>query len=105
MLVTKNQAWGLGVAATLLTVISLLIVLWPHIGWTTPNQHQSDFLASSEIIKEFRDEWKCDEYEEELTAALERQEKGDNSIDTKRLIEKIRKKMEELKCSRFDDFG
>lgn len=78
---------------------------WPRIGWTTPSQHDADFAVTGEQLKDFRDEWKCDEYEEELIALLERQDAGDSAAETQHRIDRIRNKMEKIKCERFEDFG
>lgn len=98
-------------AAMLTTVAAVFAVvvganqLWPQVGWTTPNQHDADFVLSSEVVKEFRDEWKCDEYDEELIEYLKLQATGDVSIETRRKVEKLRELIAKLKCERFDDFG
>ena len=114
---TKTQiTWAISTVATVLAVVAATIGLWPQIGWTTPNAHAADVkqmiaarMVSEEAvidaIKESRDEWKCDEYEEELIDALHEQEDGDNSVELRRIIELIRKKMDKLDCSRFEDFG
>jgi len=109
-------AWGVGIVVSSLSAISLTIALWASVGWTTPAQHKADIDAMIatrmvseknviDAIKESRDEWKCDEYEEELIDALHEQEDGDNSVELRRLIEKIKKKMDTLNCDRFEDFG
>ena len=55
--------------------------------------------------RENRDEWKCDEYEEELLILLQARRDGDDSVETEREIEKIRQSIEKLRCERFEDFG
>jgi hypothetical protein len=94
-----------GSATAVLTLVVLLMQVWPSIGWTTPNQHANDFVVAVEELKKFRDEWKCDEYDEELEDALDAQNEGDSSTKLRRHIEKLRKKMDDLNCSRFEDFG
>ena len=104
----KNVKIGVivGSVTGFLTMIVLIMQVWPAIGWTTPNQHANDFVVAVEELKNFRDEWKCDEYDEELDEALEEQEAGDNSIKLRRMIEKLREKMAKLECTeRFEDFG
>jgi hypothetical protein len=103
---TVQIKWG-AVLTTVATLVALWATLnpWPYIGWTTPNQHDADYLEIAEDIKDFRDEWKCDEYEEELIELLEDVKAGDDSVETKREIERIREKIEKIKCDRFDDFG
>jgi len=106
----------LGVIATLAAIGTAGNQFWPTIGWTTPNAHAADVerLASEaedatqeilDAIKESQDEWKCDEYDEELTDLLEKQEAGDDSIELERTIEKIREAMQRRDCARFEDFG
>lgn len=75
---------------------------WPIVGWTTPNQHQSDMDEATGGIKEFRDEWKCDEYDEELRDKLKQQAAGDDSTDLEEDIRRLREKMQKLECSRFE---
>lgn len=74
---------------------------WPKVGWETPEQHKADM----QLLREFRDEWKCDEYDEELLELLEDVQAGDDSAETQHRIDRIRKKMEKIDCQRFEDFG
>ena len=82
---------------------------WDYIGWTTPRAHAADYEQTIEDIKSFRDEWKCDEYDEEVLKLrlqmidMEREEEDTTEIEL--LIQKIERKMESLDCSRFEDFG
>lgn len=96
---------------------------WPAIGWTTPNRHQADMRQVEEVMaadvekileaieglgekqREQHDEWKCDEYDEELRDRLQEQADGDDSTDLAEDIRRIREKMRELNCQRFEDFG
>lgn len=106
----------LGVIATLAGIGTAGSQFWPQVGWTTPNAHAADVeqLSSEaedakqqilDAIQESQDEWKCDEYDEELEELLEDVADGDDSIETERTIEKIRRAMERRDCARFDDFG
>lgn len=106
----------LGVIATLAAIGTAGNQFWPSIGWTTPATHAADIEritaeaddSTKEIldaIRESQDEWKCDEYEEELQELLEDQANGDDSMETALTIDKIRRAMERRDCSRFDDFG
>lgn len=101
---TRKIKWSAAVS-TLAAVVALWVTLdpWPSIGWTTPNQHNADFAMTSEGVKDFRDEWKCDEWEEELLELLQKQADGDHSVQTERDIEKLRIKITKLKCERFED--
>lgn len=101
--------WGVivGSATGVSAIIALATaapVFWNDYGWITPAQHEQDLTAAGDDIREFRDEWKCDEYEEELVELLKRQQAGDDSVELKRLIERIREKMDDIDCSRFEDF-
>lgn len=75
-------------------------IYWPQFGWETPNQHAADM----DLLRDFRDEWRCDEMEEALLELLEAEKAGDDSVETAHKIERIRKKMDEIDCSRFEDF-
>ena len=77
--------------------------LWPVAGWMTPDSHNADILETIGEVKEFRDEWKCDEYEEELVELMKQQAAGDSSIETKRKVERLREKIDKLNCERFED--
>lgn len=80
---------------------------WPIVGWTTPNQHLADIEEAAGGIKEFRDEWKCDEYDEELRDKLREQarlsERGLTDPDLDEDIRRLREKMSKLNCDRFEN--
>ncbi len=101
---SKQITWG-----TILTTLATIVVLWttlnpwPVIGWTTPEQHQADFSETVGEMKAFRDEWKCDEWEEELQSLLEQQRIGDTSVKTERRIEKLHHAIDKLDCGRFEE--
>lgn len=104
---TKLQKWLTIVGAALGMLISIF-ALWPKIGWTTPNQHENDFVVAVNEMREFRDEWKCDEYDEELldlrqelAVAASEEEK----VRLAHMIAKLVEKMVKIDCSRFEDFG
>ena len=92
-------------------VIASVVVIWttlnpwPAVGWTTPNQHNADMIEAVSEIKDFRDEWKCDEYDEEIRDMLRRQAAGDDNSDLTEDIKRLRAKMVKLDCGRFEDFG
>lgn len=96
-----------------LGVVATMVGLWPTLGWITPNQYEADTTASQQEILEAigelkqlqtdtRDEWQCDELDEDLLKLLHLQRDND-SIELQRDIEKIKNKMEALDCSRFFD--
>lgn len=105
---TKTQiTWLVSTVGGSLAVLAAVFSLWPVVGWTTPNQHDNDFVVAIEELKEFRDEWKCDEYDEEL---LEMQQKlatasEAEKVEIQHIIDKLKAKMEKINCSRFEDFG
>ncbi len=94
---------------TLVPICAALVAMWvnldpwPAVGWETPNQHDADYAETIGEMKDFRDEWKCDEYDEELLDLLKAQRSGDDSVETEREIEKLRERMAKLECERFDD--
>lgn len=110
-----------GVAAIVAIVTSLGLNPWDALGWTTPSQHSEDVAVISEDVaalnakieqvqadavggvQEFRDEWKCEELEDELVELLKQQRAGDDSVETQREIEKVRARIKKLNCERFDD--
>jgi len=102
------------IISTLAGVVTLWATLdpWPKVGWVTPNQVAATIAPLDAVhdeisgeMKEFRDEWKCDEYHEELIMLLRAQKQGDTSVETQDQIDRIREKMRKLDCSRFEDFG
>ena len=96
----------MAVISAVAVVVSLTVgatTLWPQVGWETPNQHAADYAGIVSDISNFRDEWKCDEYEEELLELLKRQATGDTSIETARKVERLKNKIDELNCQRFED--
>jgi len=104
----KQITWTLGTLATVIVILSGMFALWPIVGWTIPNQHDNDFVVAINELKNFRDEWKCDEYDEELLDL--QQEKAEARIEAIKVelqheIDKLKRKMEKLECSRFEDFG
>jgi hypothetical protein len=101
-------------AAGILVGIVVQVGLWPRIGWTTRMDHDADvealraeYVASETLIKDFHDEWKCDEYDEELLRLRESMLDADGAerISIEHQMERLRDKMAALNCSRFDDFG
>lgn len=114
-MITKKQAQSLAAVATTIAIVTGSIALWPVVGWQTPNAHANDIVTIEaehvvsqeevlDAIKLSRDEWKCDEYDEELLDLLLDQVEN-NSVENRRDIEKIKNKMEKLDCQRFEDFG
>lgn len=109
--------WSLtGVLSIVGTLVAIWATgIWDHVGWTTPAAHAADIQTVKDErllvrgeMKEFRDEWKCDEYDEELLDL--RKQLAVVTTDAERVnieheIEKLKQKMEKLDCSRFEDFG
>ncbi len=107
-----------GLASTAAAVVALAggaINYWPTVGWATPNQVAAKYAAGDhkhsdtiDALNDFRDEWKCDEYDEELLdlrQALVHAETEQERTRIEHDIERLRRKMVVLECSRFDDFG
>ena len=106
----KTQiSWTVGIVASLIAIGGGAKTFWHDFGWITPAMAQAEHTAGAEAIKEFRDEWKCDEYEEELRAMKRRLSRIDpdseEAADLEFDIERIENKMAKLQCSRFEDFG
>ena len=105
---TKIQK-GIGMGAGGVAILTFLFTFWGVIGWVTPNQQAAAMDQALGDVKEFRDEWKCDEYDEELLelreALVRAQAAGEPTTRIEHEIDKIEKKMEALNCSRFEDFG
>ena len=89
---------------------------WNTIGWETPSQHNAsikllvaEYQLTAGAIEEFRDEWKCDEYYEELLdlkRELRRAEvDDDDTVELEHHIELLQDKIKSLECTRFEDFG
>ena len=101
---TKNKStWIVSLVAASLAVIVGANQAWPLVGWTTPNIHNADIQRATGDVKEFRDEWKCDEWDEELLELLKSQATGDTSVETQLKVERLRAKIDKLNCSRFED--
>ena len=98
-----------GVGASVVAILTFFFTFWGAIGWTTPNQHAAAMESALGDVKDFRDEWKCDEYDEELLELREdlvrARAAGEPTTRIEHEIDKIEKKMEALNCSRFEDFG
>lgn len=98
-------------AISVMGYASQALEAWPKVGWTTPNSHERDLaeLRAETVgeVKAFRDEWKCDEWDEELREKLREQDRladqGTNDPDLDEDIRRLREKMRKLDCNRFDD--
>lgn len=112
--------WALSIVGGLLALGTTGKTFWNDWGWITPATAQQaheeierGHVASEEGLKQglqdFRDEWKCDEYDEELRSLkrqLARTEPGtDEYADLEYDIARIENKMSKINCSRFEDFG
>jgi len=103
-------AGGIGLVFGTLKVFGLT---WADVGWMPPANHAADIAKLEQRIieleqdtvtgvKDFRDEWKCDEDAEELIELLKAQRAGDDSVETEERIKALRKRMEDNHCGRFD---
>ncbi len=79
--------------------------LWHRIGWQTPQSHDADVTAIRDMLKAFRDEWKCSELASELDELLRQQDGGDSSAVTGQRVRELREQMgpNGLNCQRFED--
>ena len=115
MMATRSKNMTIGAivigAIAVMGYASNALEAWPKVGWTTPETHAADLEALREEavgeVKAFRDEWKCDEWDEELREKLREQDRvadhGDNDPDLDEDIRRLREKMSKLDCSRFDE--
>lgn len=109
---SKQMTIGAIVVGAFLTMgyASQALDAWPKVGWKTPSGHERDLteLRNETVgeIKDFRDEWKCDEYDEELREKLREQDRledlGEDDPDLDEDIRRLRDKMKKLDCNRFD---
>lgn len=93
---------GLATAGAVAGFLAAAFALWPELGWVTPNQHRADFDSTLSEITRFRDEWRCDELNEELIDLLEQVSGGDSSARTEERIRRIRDEIDELDCEQFN---
>lgn len=109
----------LAVLAALVTVISqgeTLARTWPKVAWTSQHGHEADIarledqieqalMATAGEVGDFRDEWKCDEYEEELAVLLDKLDDGSATAQDRERIRRIREIIGEdgLDCARFEE--
>ena len=106
-----NKQWTLTGIVTLAIAVGGFVTSggWHEFGWMTPSAHADDFKQTEQFIREFRDEWKCDEYDEELfDLKLKRElmeEEGGDTTEIDFQIEKLEKKIDKMDCQRFEDFG
>lgn len=102
------------IIAALGTITATGRVLWNDFGWITPVAYAEDLdgvleaqaAIESTILSEIRknqDEWKCDEYDEELADLLLAQSEGDETIETAERIQRIRALRARRDCARFDE--
>jgi hypothetical protein len=106
----KTQlSWLVGIIGGLIAVGTGAKTFWNDFGWITPAQANEAHAGSEQLIREFRDEWKCDEYEEELYRLKRELRRTDPDseeyADIEFEIERIENKMLKIECSRFEDFG
>jgi hypothetical protein len=63
----------------------------------------TSLMAATGATEDFRAEWKCDEYREELNELIDAQDRGDRSERTRKRVEDLEKLMMKYNCVRFDD--
>ena len=106
-MVSKREVFTISGVGGVLAIIAAAYSLWPSFGWMTPNSHAADIDQAVGDIRAFRDEWKCDEWDEEL---LDLQKELAAATEARRIeiqheIDKLKQKMLKTDCSRFEDFG
>lgn len=108
-------AIGASIAAAI-TYGGTIVDAAPRVVWKTQSGHDQDvarlealiedaLMATAGEVGKFRDEWKCDEYEEELEALLRRQDAGEGTATDGERIRRLRELIgpENLNCARFED--
>ena len=83
---------------------------WPRIGWITPNQMDAHIAAEAEDRKRLKFAiaqiellFECVEWEEMLDQKLHQQADGDTSPELAEDIRRLRKKIDDNNCAKFDD--
>lgn len=111
---TKYVA-GISTLAAIVTLGVAVPQFWSTIGWTTPSWHERDinelrqeFVTASEEAdeetREFRKEWRCSEWAEDLEDLYADQRAGDDSQRMRDRIEGLRERMDEAGCDRYEDY-
>ena len=104
--------------------------VWPHVAWKSKAGHTVDIetieagyraeierleglindgiMATGESVDNFRNEWKCDEWREELDALLEKVEAGSATAQDRDRIRVLQEKMGPvagggLNCAQYED--
>lgn len=90
---------SLALLGGVVSVIAILTAPWDKIIPTTREKHDHDVETALQSVQEFRDEWKCDEWTEELSDILSITDP--TPLDLQR-IRVIRAKMDNRGCERFD---
>lgn len=96
---------------------------WPHIAYKTQAAHDADIAeiyeqhanlenmaeaierALAGEVKQFRDEWLCDELDDELGELLDKVQAGNATERDRQRITRIRARIspDNLNCARFED--
>jgi hypothetical protein len=88
--------------------------LWTAVGWVTPSQagriHMTQERRTEELedqlegqLKSIEDLIICDKYDVELTELLARQQAGDESVQVRERIMRLRELRRRRDCARFDE--
>ena len=108
----------LGSAVALLTGLSMVgdaVDAWDKVGWKTPAGHTTDmnelraeFVAAQQAEKseteQFRNEWRCSEWAQDLEDLYREQAEGDDSQQMRDKISSLREKMDEAGCDEYEDY-
>ncbi len=109
-----NLQTMLTIAGSAAGVIIAGFTLWPTIGWQTGARHDADMAAMKErlatieaeftgAVEKFYENWKCDEWYEELVDLLAAQRNGDDSVETSERIRILRDRIRDHNCERFEN--
>lgn len=103
------------VAAVVAIFTSLGVNPWHTVGWYSPSRHAADIAAvraefieastsSEQETAEFRTEWRCSEWAEDLDDLYEQQESGDDSDRLQDRIDALRERMDDAGCQKYEDY-
>ena len=91
-----------------------VITAWSKVGWETPDSHETDLhvhqdatlsalTAISTKLDVQQDEWKCDEFREELIDLIARSNADPANAEIIADLETLRGSIAERNCGRFKD--
>ena len=75
---------------------------WPRIGWYSPRYIDAQIGNTQQALQDFKEEWRCSQWDKELSDKLLAQMLGDNSVETAQRIDRLRELIRTNQCARFD---